>query len=695
MRERSKLDFERRLHRAYGGFIACTLLFVLLMLVLERLGLSRQWLGMIFVVGSLLLYAGIGMRCRTSDPAEYYVAGRRVPALYNGMAAAADWMSVASYMGLAGTLYLTGFGGLAYVLGWTGGFCLVALLIAPYLRRFGKFTIIDFLSARYPGRLPRLVAAVSIVICSFAYVVAQIYGVGLITASLTGLDYQIGVFAGVSGVLLCSFLGGMRAVTWTQVAQCILMIGAYMVPVIWLSTQQTGSPLPQIAYGQQIDKVSAAERRLLTDPAELEVRRLLSERASEYADKLSQVPETLSRERLQALERLQRLRDEGAPHRELLTAERARELLPRSEAEARQQWTEARERMLRQSEPLAGMPPHALPFKGDPQGDAEARALFETDRRNFLALIFCLTLGTAALPHILARYYTTDTVAGARRSVAWTLFFILLLYLTAPALAVFIKYEVFAKLVGTPMSELPAWIGLWNKIDPQLISVSDVNGDGRLQLAELSMSGAILTLAMPAIAGLPYVVTCLVAAGGLAAALSTADGLLLTIANALSHDVRAPSQPQREAAHALKRVAVSKLLLMAIALVAAAIAVRKPGDILFLVSASFSLAASALFPALALAVTWRRASALGASIGMLVGLGVAVAYLTISHAPLRAWVGLEGPPELWFGILPVCAGVFGVPAGAATIVLVSLLRRDPEPQGAGLAEALRRPVPGE
>ena len=242
-------SFRRRLDRAYLGYTVGLVAFFLAMAMLERMGMSRSWLGLTMLLSTVVLYAAIGLRCRTSDAAEYYVAGRRVPALYNGMATAADWMSAASFLGLAGTLYLGGYNGLAFVMGWTGGYCLVALLLAPYLRRFGEYTIPDFLGARYGGTLPRLVGLSATVLVSFVYVVAQIYGVGLITARFTGFGFEIGIFVGLGGVLVCSFLGGMRAVTWTQVAQCIIIVIAFLVPVAWLSLKVTGNPVPQATLG--------------------------------------------------------------------------------------------------------------------------------------------------------------------------------------------------------------------------------------------------------------------------------------------------------------------------------------------------------------------------------------------------------------------------------------------------------------
>ena len=245
----SHKGFNAQLKKVYTWYTGGFILFVVLLAIAEQMGLPRAWIGFIFLLATVGLYAGIGVMSRTTDAAEYYVAGRRVPAFFNGMATGADWMSAASFIGMAGTLYLTGFGGLAFVMGWTGGYCLVALFLAPYLRKFGQFTIPDFLGARYGGHLPRTVGIFAAILCSFTYVVAQIYGVGLITTRLTGVAFELGIFLGLGGILVCSFLGGMRAVTWTQVAQYIILIVAYMIPVVWLSVKQTGIPLPQVVYG--------------------------------------------------------------------------------------------------------------------------------------------------------------------------------------------------------------------------------------------------------------------------------------------------------------------------------------------------------------------------------------------------------------------------------------------------------------
>jgi len=684
--------FKRRLNKIYGWYTVGFIAFVLGMGLLERMGLPKSGIGFIFLLAPVALYACIGIMSRTTDATEYYVAGRRVPAMYNGMATAADWMSAASFLGLAGSLYLSGYSGLAFVLGWTGGYCLVALLLAPYLRRFGEYTIPDFLGARYASHLVRGVAILAAILCSFTYVVAQIYGVGLITTRLTGLTFEIGVFVGLGGVLLCSFLGGMRAVTWTQVAQYIIIIIAYLVPVVWLSVKQTGIPLPQLVYGYQLQQVSEREQQLMKDPKELEVIQVFKQRARQFEEKLGDVPATLARDRSAAQARVTELKAGEAGLAQVQAAEKALAALPKSASEAREVWAKAQALNEARARPLAGMHTHTEQFAGDPDGDAQARSSYDSSRLNFLALVFCLMVGTAGLPHILMRCYTTPSVREARESVTWSLVFIFLLYVTAPALAVMVKFEVLNVLVGTPFDQLPAWIAQWSKVDASLLSVSDVNRDGIFQLGEMAINGDIVMLATPEIAGLPYVVSGMVAAGGLAAALSTADGLLLTISSALSHDFY--YRMVNSNATAARRVTISKALLLVVALAAAAVAVQKPADILFLVSAAFSFAGAAFFPALVLGVFWKRANTWGALCGMAAGLGLTCYYLATTHPWLRNLLGISSPIELWWGIQPISAGVFGVPLGFAVMVAVSLLTPRPSQEQGDLVDWLRTPRTG-
>lgn len=684
--------FTQVLFRRYAVYTLGVLLFILGLGAMERMGWPRSWIGGTFLIATVAVYAAIGLMSRTTDEAEYYVAGRRVPAIFNGMATAADWMSAASFIGTAGVLYLQGFAGLAYILGWTGGYCLVALLLAPYLRRLGFFTIPEFLGARYGGELPRLVGVVAVALVSFVYVVVQIYGVGLITSHLTGFSFEIGIFVGLGGVLVCSFLGGMRAVTWTQVAQYIILILAYLTPVVWMSLNQTGSPFPLFSYGQQLEHVTQREEVFKKDPAELTVIRQLQVRADDALRKLADVRQAMvdDAETLSAQVKALQVAD-AAPAR-VQQAERRLLSRPQTESAARMayqhEYDDARQRAL----PLGGMPPQAQPIAaGNPRGDAVAREAYEVGRRNFLALVLCLMLGTAAMPHVLTRYYTTPSVSEARRSVAWSLFFIALLYLAAPALAVMVKYEVFTNLIGTPFDQLPGWIRRWSKLDPTLVSVEDINGDGLLQLAELHLGGDVIVLAAPEIGGLPLVVTYLVAAGGLAAALSTADGLLLTISNALSHDLYFRLINPR--APAMRRVMLSKFLVLVVALLAAFIASMRFADILQFVAAAFSLAAATFFPALVMGIFWRRANRVGAVLGMLSGLSVCAYYMVTNHELLRRAFGITRSLQdcAWWGIDPMAAGVFGAPAGALVLVIASLLTPPPGPAEQAVVDRLRTP----
>ena len=693
-----------------GGFIA----FVIVLAILEQLGLPAVWIGYIFLAATIALYAGIGIMSKTAEVAEYYVAGRRVPALFNGMATGADWMSAASFIGMAGTLYAAGYDGLAFIMGWTGGYVLVALFLAPYLRKFGQFTIPDFLGARYGGNLPRLIGVFAAILVSFVYVVAQIYGVGLITSRFTGLEFQIGVFVGLVGILVCSFLGGMRAVTWTQVAQYIILIIAYLIPVVWLSVKHTGNPIPQIAYGQAIQAVTAKEKEL-NDPAtalgaaEASVRAIHKEKQAEWEGKLKMLDEAiaagtagdiLAAERAKVEQKLADLKaDPNAEAKAIANAEKAVKEFPPTVDKLREAWKKSADGAKAKAGPV---PAHTTAFPGKgaekkllqdnpnatPEEIAKARAedKKESDikRRNFLALVFCLMVGTAALPHILMRYYTTPSVREARISVFWSLFFIFLLYFTAPALAVLAKYEVYHNLVGSSFAALPAWVANWAAVDPTLMKIVDMNKDGLVQLAEITIGPDLIVLATPEIAGLPYVISGMVAAGGLAAALSTADGLLLTISNALSHDVYYkmidPNAPTT------RRLAVSKGLLLVVALLAAYTASLKPGDILFLVGAAFSLAASAFFPALVLGVFWKRANQTGAVIGMLAGLGVCMYYMLTTYDFFGGVAANQ-----WWDIKPIAAGIFGVPIGFLGVILGSLLTRAPAKDIQELVDHVRYP----
>jgi cation/acetate symporter len=451
------------------------------------------------------------------------------------------------------------------------------------------------------------------------------------------------------------------------------MILAFLIPVSWLAYKQVGNPLAPLAYGQQLQKIAALEQTLVDSAAEKQVIAEYTRRADALERKLLNVEQSLQSDRQDLRAKLNAMgpkADDEAANR--LRRELA--ALPRDVAMARERWSLMVEDYRARARPLGGLARHVLPFEGDPAGTAEEKQTFQTSRLNFLALMFCLMVGTAGLPHLLTRYYSTPTVSETRRSVAWSLVFIALLYVSAPALAVLVKYEVMAHLVGQSFESLPAWMAQWSH-DPSLLSFSDVNGDGILQFAELKIGPDLVMLASPEISGLPYVVSVLVAAGGLAAALSTADGLLLTIGNALAHDVYFEGNSSK--AQSMRRVMWSKFALLVVALVAAYVAAQRPAGILYLVAASFSLAGAAFVPAMVLGIFWTGATRVGAVGGMLTGLAVTAYYLVINQAGVRQAFGLVGS-GLWLGIQPVSAGIFGVSAGLAATVLLSLVS-NPEP----------------
>ncbi|WP_312184082.1 VC_2705 family sodium/solute symporter, partial [Massilia timonae] len=495
-----KPPYFSKLARYYLWYTGCFALFLVAVALLEQEGMPRLWIGHLFMFATIALYAIIGVICRTSSVTEYYVAGRRVPAMFNGMATAADWISAASFISLAGGLYLQGFDGLAFIMGWTGGFVLVALLIAPYLRKFAQYTVPDFLAARYGGGSGdkgggrgapvRALAVGATILVSFTYVVAQIYAVGLIASRFTGVDFSVGIFLGLASILVCSFLGGMRAITWTQVAQYIILLVAFLIPTMWLSAKHADNPIPAVAYGSLLPKLTAREAELARDPREEQVRAEFRRRADEYAARLEALPESWETGKLDAQRQLAAARARNASLTEVRQAERALATYPNSVDEARSQWSERRDANLARARPPE---PHAEPFPGATKEESDGR------RNNFLAVVFCLMFGTAALPHILMRAYTTPSVNDTRVSVFWTLFFILLVYLTIPALAVLAKYDIYTSLVGSDFSALPTWISYWANVDKAnpLVSVADINGDGIVQLAEFAIDADVLVLATP------------------------------------------------------------------------------------------------------------------------------------------------------------------------------------------------------
>ena len=570
--------------RIFGIYAGAFVLFTFLLAGLEYAQLiPNRGIAYTYLIVTIGVYALIGILSRTARPDQYYVAGRGVPAFFNGMATGADWMSAASFISMAGALYATGFDGLAYVTGWTGGYVLLAIFLAPFLRKFGAYTIPDFLALRYGGNAARVVGLLMAIGASFTYLIAQITGVGIIMGRFLGLDFNVGAFVGLAGILVCSMLGGMRAVTWTQVAQYIILIIAYITPVAMLSYKHFGVPLPEFTYGQVLHDITAIERQL-------------------GVGKL---------------------------------------------------WVD--------------MAPGGM--------------------LNWFALCFCMMVGTAGLPHILMRYYTTPSVKQARDSVGWSLFFIFLLYFTAPAYGAFAKWTVLKDLIGRKVTELPQWVNRWgdNILGQQvnslgLFDIVDKNNDGVLQLADFVIKSTdFVVLATPEIAGLPFVVTGLVMAGGLAAALSTADGLLLTISNALSHDLYYKIlNPQ---ASIVKRLTTARVLLVVAAVAGAYVATFRINIIVAVVAYAFALAGSGFFPALVMGIFWKRANKQGAIAGMVVGFLTALVLIVIG----RNW-GIY-----LFGIKEIGSGVIGVPVGFIVIWLVSLMYPPPDRQTQDLIESVRYP----
>ncbi|MGE8475358.1 MAG: sodium:solute symporter family protein, partial [Paraburkholderia hospita] len=659
------MKLAHRLIRSYSLYTIGFLIFIYLLWRIEAVSGPGTWIGYVFLFVPIAVYAVIGLLSRTSDLVEYYVAGRRVPSAFNGMATAADWLSAASFIGLAGTLYATGYDGLAYMMGWTGGYCLVAFLLAPYVRKLARYTIPDFLGTRFSSNAVRGLAALSAILCSFVYLVAQIQGVGLIATRFIGVDFAIGIFCGLAGILVCSFLGGMRAVTWTQVAQYIILIVAFLIPVSMIAHKDGLGWVPQLNYGRLMERVESLERQVRDAPSEQSVRDDYRMRAALIQTQIDSLPQSYIDEKGRLTVQLDDLRRHNGPLREIADLERRIARFPRDPATAQIVWAQQRDEMMQRAAPP--VPMHE-PF---PAANEDERRLH---LRNFLSLLLCLSLGTASLPHILTRYNTTTSVASARRSVGWTLFFVALFYLTVPVLAVLIKYEILSNLVGHRFSDLPQWVMQWRHVEPYLLSIADVNGDGIVRWSEIQMQPDMVVLAAPEIAGLPYVMSGLIAAGALAAALSTADGLLLTIANALSHDVYYHMVDPE--ASSQKRVTISKILLLGVALFASYVASLNTGNILFLVGAAFSLAASSLFPVLVLGVFWKRTTRLGAVAGMVAGLVVCIWYIVSTYPFFTQLTGFVGPR--WFGIEPISSGVFGVPAGFLVTVLVSLVDRKPD-----------------
>jgi cation/acetate symporter len=649
----------RLLLSSFAGLVLLTLL----LLLADFAGIPRAWVNAFFLVLSIVGYAVIGMFCRTTSAEEYFVAGRRISAPLNGMATAADWISAASFIGLTGLLLSDGFvgdgqhpGGLAYLLGWTGGFCLLGFLFAAKLNASSAITIPEFLGQRFDSVAVRWLAAWGAICCSSIYLVAQIYGIGLVASMLSGLTFELGVFIALGGVLLCSFLGGMRAVTWTQGVQAVVIVVSMVVLSMAVSFKMKGHPFVTIAAAQTLPQIQARAKQIEVDPAEQSTREVISLRMSQLDAKIADPIYAREIDRQTVMRQINRAKAENAPLRDIQKLETSPAWREVSVDRLVGVWQSERE-LLGQaiSRPVGFQVPY---LNGWNQGWYSS-----------LALVFCLMLGTASLPHILVRSYTTATPSEAQRSVVWALAIIVTVYLCASALAVLLKSFVLNELVGAHLDQLPDWADRLKLRKLALLSIQDHNNDGIVQFADIRLFNDYLVLGVPEITHISAVFTGLLAAGALAAALSTADGLLLTISNALAQDLY--FQTTKPDASPLRRVMLSKILLMVVALIAAWFATNRPVSILFWVTCAFSLAAATFFPVLFLGIYWRAMNRVGALLAMSSGLLVTVFYIAINHPWLQMIWHLQPSETIWFGLDPVCAGVFGVPAGLVLGVLGS------------------------
>ena len=510
------------------------------------------------ILATFALYIGIAVYNKAKATSDFYVAGRGVPPVFNGMAIGADWMSAASFIGLAGTIMILGYDGLAYIMGWTGGYLLLTFLLAPQLRKYGRYTVPEFIGDRYNSHTARVIAALCTIIISFTYSIGQLSGSGVVIGRLFEIDAKLGTMIGVILIAFYAAFGGMKGITWTQVAQYIILITAYLIPVIFMSLQLTSNPLPWISYGELIGKMGELDREL-------------------------------------------------------------------------------------------GISEYFAPFTNG-------------TKWQFMALMFTLMAGTAGLPHVIVRFYTVSTMKAARWSGAWALLFIGLLYLSAPAYAAFSRFILMTKVAGQKISELPSWTTSW--VDTGKLQIADANGDGILQWTELVISNDIVVMATPEIANLGVFVIGLVAAGAMAAALSTAGGLMIAISSSFAHDIY--YRVFKPTASEKNRLAVARWSIVIATVLAGLVALNPPGVITQIVAWAFALASGTFFPALVLGVWWKRSNAAGVISGLLVGLGVTLTYIFLARAGITM-----------FGIIDTGAGVFGAAAAFLTNIIVSLSTKAP------------------
>ena len=552
------------------------------------------------VGASFALYVAVALRSRAGSTKEFYVAGTGVSPLANGMATASDWMSAASFISMAGAISLLGYDGSVYLMGWTGGYVLLALLLAPYLRKFGAYTVPDFVGRRYYSRAARIVAVACALFVSFTYVSGQMQGVGIVLSRFLEVDVAAGVAIGMGIVFFYAVLGGMKGITYTQVAQYCVLIFAYMTPAFFLAVMMTGTPVPQLGFGG-------------ADP----------ETGIHLLDKLDGLHEQLG------------------------------------------------------------------------------FAAYTSGSKSMIDVFFitaALMAGTAGLPHVIVRFYTVPKVRDARTSVGWALVFIAVLYTTAPAVAVFARTNLLDTVSGRPYAEMPEWFTKWEGTG--LVQFEDHDGDGRIRYAgpnyepppgepaanELTVAPDIMVLANPEIAGLPNWVVGLVAAGGLAAALSTAAGLLLVVSSAISHDLlKGAVRPGISEKGELRAARIS---VAAAVLAAGYLGVHPPGFVAQTVAFAFGLAASSFFPAIVLGVFTKSTSREGAVAGMVSGIAFTASYIVYFRFVNPA---ADVPANWWFGVSPEGIGTVGMMVNFAVALAVSRFTPRPPASVHALVDGMRAP----
>ncbi|WP_028321514.1 sodium:solute symporter family protein [Desulfatiglans anilini] len=589
------------------------------------------------IVGlSFSLYISIAIWAKAKTTGDFYVAERRVPPVLNGMATGADWMSAASFISMAGLISFMGRDGAMYLMGWTGGYVLLAMLLAPYLRKYGKFTVPMFVGERYYSNAARVVAVLCAIFVSFTYVAGQMRGVGIVFSRFLEVSINTGVIIGMAIVFFYAVLGGMKGITYTQVAQYCVLIVAYMLPAIFISIMLTGNPIPQLGFGSSLSEGG---------------QQLLGTTGGYLLDKLDLLQQDLG-------------------------------------------------------------------FKAYTGAGAKSTI-------DVFMITFALMVGTAGLPHIIIRFFTTPTIRGARASAGWALFFIALLYTTAPAVASFARFNLLLSVNNKAYEQAPQWIKNWSKTG--LIAWKDKNGDGKIQYApgnafagkiafaktpdgqmeigpygeqvvstpqtpietsrnELYVDQDIMVLANPEIARLPNWVVALVAAGGLAAALSTAAGLLLVIAAALSHDliksILAPSTSEK------MELVYARIGAGLAVLVAGYFGIHPPGFVAQVVAFAFGLAASSFFPLIIMGIFWKRATKEGAIAGMICGIlftAIYIIYFKFINPELN-----NAAHWLW-GISPEGIGTIGMLINFIVMFVVSKITKEPPQEVQRMVESLRYP----